>query len=808
MLANYFKIALRNIFRSKTYSLINISGLSIGVACCLLLALYIQDEMSFDKHHENLDNIYRLVTKFESEKFNETMGTASPPIAMALPAEIPEVENAARLLNPPGVAQNLIRYEDNTFYEDDGFLGDSTLFDVLTYDFVEGSPSTALVEANSVVITDRLARKIFGTEPALNNIIHISQEGAPIAYTITGVFKDNPKTHVHANFIVSMTSDGWAAYMRSENAADEWGGQNFVPSYIRLTPGANVASVERKMNEVLTKYGSEDMKALGLFKTLSLEPVKDIYLDSPTDKSPRSIYLYVIGSIAIFILLIACINFMNLSTAKATKRANEIGVRKVMGAFRSSLIGQLLGEAMMIVLLSIVISAGLVQVALPYFNELTGKTISFDSNNMGYYLIALGAIALVTGLVAGSYPAFYISSFRPAEVLKGKSTLTNSAGWLRRSLVVFQFMIAIALVCGMLIISRQLTFIQEKDLGFDAGAKVVLPLRTATAKNAYSGLQKQLTNLSGISQVTGAFYIPGSRVLQDAPFYPTGSNIDLAVLLCVNHVENNYLQSLNIPLAAGRHFSANNAGDGSRGAIINRTGAKKLGFEPEQAVGQPIFSEWQGEKYYYDIIGVMEDFHQTSLKDEIVPLIFTLPEDDKSYSYVVATVEGENFKQSLASIEKTWKTLINDTPFEYSFLDEKIRKQYEEDQKVARVITSFTVIAMLISCLGLYGLSSYMAERRFKEIGIRKVMGADVSQIVGLMSTEFIKLVMVAFVIAVPLSWYMMHEWLQGFAYHTPIDPLVFVYAGTAALSVALLTVSFESIKAATTNPVKSLKNE
>jgi putative ABC transport system permease protein len=808
MLSNYFKIALRNIVRNKTYSFINISGLSLGVACCLLLALYIQDEMSYDQHHQHRDAIYRIVTHFKAEKFNEVMGTASPPIAMVMANEIPEVVTATRMLNPPGVGQNLISYEDESFYEEEGFIADSTLFDVLTYEFIAGNADNALVDANSVVITDRLAKKIFGNESALDKIINISQGGQPVAFKITGVYKDNQKSHNHSNFIISMTSDGWAAYMRSNDAAGEWAGQNFVPSYLRLAEGSSVVDVERKMNEVLVKYGSEDMKALGITKTLSLEPVKDIYLRSVAGKSQRITYIYVIASIAVFILLIACINFMNLSTAKATKRANEIGVRKVMGAFRSSLINQLLGEAMVIVVISIIISAGVVQLALPLFNELTGKTISFGTENLGYFLIALSVITILTGLIAGSYPAFYLSSFKPAEVLKGKSSaLSNSSGNLRRALVVFQFMIAITLVCGMIIISEQLDFIQEKDLGFNADAKIVLPLRTGSAKNAYPALQKELANTAAIKHVTGTSTVPGSSVLNDFAIYTAGKNMDLAVLHKVNYVDNNYLQSLEIPLIAGRYFSETRESDVDNKFIVNRKSTEVLGLTPEEAVGQQVSTEWQGEKYTFEIIGVMEDFHQNTLKEEINAMLFRLP-SERGYSFLIATLDTKDFKQTISSVEQKWKSLVNDTPFEFSFLDEKITKQYEEDQRVSRVITSFTIIAMLISCLGLYGLSSYMAERRFKEIGVRKVMGASVSQIVGLMSKEFIKLVTVAFVISVPLAWYMMDCWLEGFAYHISVNILVFVYAGAVALAIALLTVSFESIKAATTNPVRSLRNE
>jgi putative ABC transport system permease protein len=447
MFNNYLKIALRNLLRNKAYSAINIFGLALGVACCLLLTLYILDEVSYDKHHQRAGDLYRIVSQFHSDKGIDKLASASPPIAMALKDEIPEVEFAVRAVNPPGVAQSLIRYQDNLFYETEGYIADSTLFDVFSYGLKEGNPRQALTQGNSVVLSEKLAQKLFSQEPALDKTISINQGGTMRDYKVTGVFVELGKSHIKPNFFVSMTSAGWGEWIRTEGAG-QWAGNNFIPSYLKLSPGSNVAEVEKKMNAVLLKYGGESMKALGMRKTLALEPVKDIYLKSDVGQSPRITYLYVVASIAVFILLIACINFMNLSTAKATKRASEIGIRKTMGAYRSSLIKQILGEAMLIVVFAIGVSIFVVLLALPYFNQLTDKTISLNSDNLIYILTASVILVIVTGVVAGSYPAFYLSSFQPAQVLKGKISLGHSAGMLRRALVVFQFMIAIALVCG------------------------------------------------------------------------------------------------------------------------------------------------------------------------------------------------------------------------------------------------------------------------------------------------------------------------------------------------------------------------
>ena len=585
MLKNYLKIALRNLLRHKAYSAINIFGLALGVACCLLLTLYILDETSYDKHHQRTEDLYRIVSKFQSDKGLDRLRTASPPIAMTMKEEIPEVESAVRVLNPPGVAQSLIRYQDNLFYETDGFLADSTLFDVFTYELIEGNPKKALTIGNSVVLSEKLSQKLFGHELALDKIINISMGGTPREYKVTGVFAEKGKSIITANFFTSMTSEGWGEWIRTEGEK-QWAGNNFVPSYLKLVAGHDLVDVEKKMNDVLLNHGAEAMKALGLHKTLSLEPVKDIYLKSDVGQSPRITYIYVVASIAVFILLIACINFMNLSTAKATKRAAEIGIRKTMGASRASLIQQILGEAMLIVIFSIVICIVFVQLALPYFNQLTDKSISFNSGNFMYILMASIILVIVTGVVAGSYPAFYLSSFQPAQVLKGKLNLGNSTGRLRQALVVFQFMIAITLGCGIFIISGQLSFMQETNLGFDSRAKIVLPLRTDEARNQYDALKKEIESNNNIKSVSGATYMPGSTIWSDMMFYADGGNMDKAVDIRRNTIDVGYMEMLDMKLLAGRTFTDNRQMDSKAKLIVNRTSATKLGFTPEKMVGK------------------------------------------------------------------------------------------------------------------------------------------------------------------------------------------------------------------------------
>ena len=807
MFINYLKVALRNIFRTKVYTAINVLGLSLGVTSCLLLALYIQDELSYDRHQERLDDLYRLTTHFHSGRGLDAFAAVSPPITMTIREEVPEVEEAARILAIPGVTQSLIKYEDKVFYETDGLVADSTVFDVLTFEFVEGTPHKALTDPNTVVITDKLSRKLFGDSPALDKMININQGGTGVNYKITGVIKDNIKTHLHVNFLTSMMSEGIGAYLRSPEANQQWAGNNFVPGYIKLVAGADREAVKKKINDLLQRHGAKSLEALGMKKSLDIYPVKDMHLRAFNAPNPRITYIYVISSIAVFVLIIACINFMNLSTARATKRAGEIGVRKVMGAFRSALVSQIMGEALLIVTVSMLISVVLVQVTLPLFNELTMKEITFGADNILYFAGALVLFTLATGLLAGSYPAFYLSSFNPAEVLKGKFSMSNASGLLRKSLVVVQFMIAITLICGMIVISQQLDFMRNKNLGFDPSAKLYLPMRSDAAKLQYPALQTELEKEGILNNISATDYLPGTNIFHDMSFYSDGGDMNSAMNMKINTVDHNYMDLMNIKLLTGRGFTSNYEMEKDK-LILNEKAVKNYGETPESIIGKRLHFEWQDTAYHFQVIGVMENYHQKSLKEEIDAMCFETNSDNKHFEFLIGTIDTQRMPEQVAKMESIWNRLVPDSPFDYSLLDDTLQKQYDEDRRISRIITYFTVLAMLISCLGLYGLSTYMAERRFKEIGVRKVLGANVNSIVALMSKEFIKLVIIAFAISVPLAWYAMDRWLQSFAYAIGINFMIFVYAGLGALAVALLTVSFESVKAASQNPVNSLRSE
>ncbi|MFN8843238.1 MAG: FtsX-like permease family protein [Chryseotalea sp.] len=808
MLINYLLIALRTIKRNKLYATLNLIGLAIGIACCLLLALYIQDEWQYDKQHKDLENLYRIVTHFDREGDFVSSGTTSPPVAQTMRSEIPEIEVAARVFNPPGVDLNLIKYEDKIFYEKNGQIADSSIFDIFTYTFTEGSATNALNRPNTIVISTVLAEKLFNNGNALGKVIAVSQGQGFVDYQITAVFQQQDQSHLQANFFTSIASDGWGTFVtRDPRMSEEWAGQNFIPAYVRLTKEHYKKAVEDKMNAVLQKYGAADMQALGLYKKFSLEPVADIYLKSDIRQTPRMQYIYIMMIIAGFVMLIACVNFMNLATAKASKRATEIGIRNVIGANKRNLVKQLIGESFLLVSFACIIGLTLTQLALPLFNYLTDKNLTILQSDWRILLSTMLGLIILISVLAGAYPALYMASLQPVKILKSKNIINNGSGILRQGLVVSQFAIAIVLVIGVFVINKQITFMQNKSLGFNANEQIIVPLRTPEAQSQFSNLSKALKENKAIVQVSATDYAPGSRIWTDMGFYKSGSNTDNSILHRRNRIDVNYMQQMDIKLLSGRYFSDNLEMEKSN-IIVNESSAKSFGFTNEDAIGQQIFFDWQGEKFTFTIIGVMQNYHQVSPKEKIDPIAFELAEDPNSLSVLVAQVDGKEIESGIASMEKVWKNIVKDTPFSYTFLQDDLNQQYHQDKKTASIINLFAGIALFICCLGLYGLSLYMTERRFKEIGIRKVLGASVQSVVRLMSREYVKLILIAMAVSFPLAWYLADEWLNTFAYHTNISVPIFLYAGLVTLTITVLTVSIESLKAAIINPSETLKNE
>jgi putative ABC transport system permease protein len=816
MLSNYLKIAVRQLLKNKIFSAINIFGLAVGVACCAILALYIQDEFSFEKQYPDHARIYRIYTHFTKDGHTDIFPRTSPPIAIDLAQILPEVENATRMVNPPNVTQHIIKHKDRIFTEKTGFLVDSTFFKIFPSTFKEGDIRTALDKPSTVVLSEKLAGKIFGKNSPLDELLIINSGQASDTFRVTGVLKTpTMPSHLDADFYLSMHSDGWGKYVMGQTT---WAWNNFVSGYLLLKPGADLAAIEKKMAKLLNDRAGSDLNAIGLKKELHLQALDDIRLysdftDTFGDMGKGTItYIYILGSIGVFILLIACINFMNLTTAKSTQRAGEVGIRKSMGAHRGSLIRQFMGESFTIVFASLVLSIFLIWATLPIVNYIMQKELTINSSNIFFLGAAMLAIALITGILAGSYPAFVLSSYEPARVLKNKNITGDSSSWLRKGLVIFQFVIAITLISSILIIQQQLKFIQSEPLGFRENNIVMIPLRTKDASSQFIYLRDEYKRIPGVQEVSATSSLPSTPLFQDNAFYTEGSSPDKAILTRVIDVDENYYKILEIKLIAGRDFIAETDtftyNKPKNKVILNEASLRALGIPLETAIGARIFTNGDKKTQQYEIIGVVRDFHQASLHLPIMPLLFKIPSNRKEYAYLTVGVAGENYAPTLAAMHKAWDKVLPDVPFESELLSDSIKKQYESDDRISIMLTWSTVLAIVISCLGLYGLSIFVAERKIKEIGIRKVLGASVPGIVTMLSKEFIILVGVAFIIAVPIGYYTMQKWLNGFAYKIELGFLVFVLSGVASLLIAWVTIGFESIKAATGNPINALRNE
>ena len=818
MIKNYLKIAWRNVLKSKLFSAINVFGLSVGMTCCMLLLLYIQSEISFDQQHEHINDLYLL--RSENVQSNgETMDNprGPAPYAQAVKSEFPEVVQVTRLwqnfledkalfrVNQPG-------QEEKSFYETKGIHVDSTFFDVFTYEFAEGDPKTSLNDAHSVVLSEAVAQKLFGAGPALDKTIRIGgKTGNNENFRVTGVFKSQgDKSHIDANYFVSLHA-GWVGdYLRQPDL--NFTSNNMFYHYLRLKPGTSAEKFGQKLPSFIEKYARKDLKIAGFDKKLALLPVKDIHLFNKIDKivtsTTSTTYLYVLASIAIFTLLIACINFMNLATARSAKRAAEVGMRKVMGAGKSGLIGQFLGESMVLAFLALIIAAIFVVLSLPVFNQLADKALSLSALFQPEIIASFVVLAFITGLLAGSYPAFYLSVFNPLDVIKGKFVNSVSATALRRGLVVFQFVISIGLVVATMVIQGQIKFMQEQPLGFIKEQQIVIPFRSEESRKAYTALRNEMLENNQITAASGTSYYPGILNPSDMSVFLPGQSVNEDGMIKTNWVAPDFMETMGFKMAVGRMFSAAFPGDTNHKIVVNEATLRKFAIPVDKAVGQHLdFDMGENGIGSLEIVGVVKDFHYQDLHKAIEPYAFFLSANE-NHNYIIAHVNTNNVSQVMPFIESKWKALVPGEPFSYTFLDQDFQSNYAADARTARIVNSFTIISILISCLGLFGLAAFAAQQRIKEIGVRKVLGASIGSIVGLLSGDFIKLVLISMLIATPLTWYVMNQWLQDFAYKISIQWWMFVVAGALAVIIAMITVSTQAIKAALTNPVKSLKSE
>jgi putative ABC transport system permease protein len=794
--------------RNKVFSFINIFGLAVGLAACVLIMLYILDEFSYDKHHKDGNQIFRVA--YESKEGSWSANSA--PLAFGVKNDLPEVEQAARLLKFPDLEMMLLTYEGKNdrkqFFEPQGFFVDSTFFELFSYDFKFGDGRIALNEPNTVVLSEKIADKLFGNENPVGKTIKVGMLYGENAYTVKGVYKNSTgKSHVPAGFFLSMQNGDIGQWV---NRQTNWGTNNIFHTYLKLRKGVDVNNFEKKLGAVYEKNVSKDAKDALLSRKFFIQPLQDIYLKSDIGNEIGSNgnikYLYILGSIAGFILLIACINFMNLSTARSEKRAREVGVRKVMGAGKSSLVSQFMGESFFMCMIALSLAVLLAWILLPVFNGITQKNLQLTNNPS--LILWIAGLTIFTGLLAGIYPAFYLSSFNPTAVLKGRIMNRLSAIAIRKGLVVFQFTISICLILGAIIIGKQLDLLKNQHLGFKKDQQIILPLKNPQVSANYTALKNQLLEMPAVKNVTSGSSYPGVPILNDMLFFAEGKTPSDFVDIHLAVTESDYLETLGIELITGRAFSKDQTAD-SNSIILNEAALRQLGYNTKDAIGKKIYYQFlQKTRQELEIVGVVKDFNFESLHQHIRPFGFTTNRFANKYSYVIVNLKSTDYSAQVAAIGKAWQKINPQTPFMYSFLDQDFQKNYESDQRASRVVINFTFIAILIACLGLFGLASFSAERRTREIGIRKVLGASAMSVTKLLSKDFITLVIVAIVIASPIAWYVMNEWLQEFQYRTKISLWMFLAGGGIAVLVALATISFQAIKSAVANPVKSLRSE
>jgi putative ABC transport system permease protein len=806
MIKHYLKIALRNLIRSKGFSFITIFGLATGMTTCVLIMLYVVDESSYDKHHKDGHRLYRIASEVKDEKW----AAAPAPMAEGLKKDFPEVEQSSRLLRFPGAEKMLLKYEQNQkqFFETNAYYVDSTFFHLFTYDFKFGDIRTALNGPNTIVISEEVAVKFFGNENPVDNVLKVGLPFGEFNYTIKGVFKNaNNKSHIPANLFLSMVNADVGGWVKSQT---KWASNSIFHTYLKLREGTDARSFENKLEDFLNRNGGEEFKAAGFKKRLFVQPVEDIYLHSDfgyeVAANGNIKYLYIFASIAAFVLLMACINFMNLSTARSEKRAKEVGIRKVNGTNRSSLVGQFLGESLLMSGLALVLTIIMIQLLLPTFNDLTDKNLSLIQLPKVFSWLTF--LTLLTGLLAGLYPAFYLSSFKPVAVLKGVTRSTMSAVIIRKGLVVFQFSISIALILGAILITQQTSFMSSQNLGFDKSRKIVLPIQTGEANLSTNTLKNELLNNSQVISVAKGGTYPGIESVTSMLFHGEGKTATENVELQTIYAEPGYIETLGIELLQGREFAHEFKSDENE-LILNEAAIRQLGYTTDNAIGKKVYFDFQNTTQSMDIIGVVKDYHFQGLQQKIKPLALTVhPIFVGPTSYLIVDVKSRHYSDLIANLKKTWNKINPNSPFAYSFLDQDFQKNYEKEERTSQLIWYFTLIAIVIACLGLFGLATFTAEQRIKEIGVRKVLGASVSQVVTLLSKDFVKLVAISIVLSSPIAYYLMNRWLEGFAYRIEIRWWVFVVAGCGTVLIALLTISFQAIKSALMNPVKSLRSE
>ncbi len=811
MLRNYFKIAWRNLLKNKTFSIINIFGLAVGLCCFLLISLYVIDELSYDRHFKNANRIYRINSDINFGGSEMKMSQSSDPMGAVLKKDYPQVEQFTRIYTNYG--SNFIKKGSEFINEQRIAHADSTFFDMFSVPVLEGNPKTALDAPNTIAISKSTAQKYFQTSKAVGKSLEIGVTQKTI-YNVTAVFEDMPSnSHFDFDFICSM-----------DNVNYDWGNftsHNFS-TYVRLAEGVDYRTFNKKFDEVIERYilpklsqllnikNLDEFKKTGSSLKYTLFPMTDIHLKSDRNFEIRVggdiQYVYIFGAVAIFLLLIACINFMNLSTARSSSRAKEVGIRKVLGTERQSLIGQFLSESILTSVISMILALLMIAFLLPIFNEISAKTFSISNLFSFKFLPFLVLLPLIVGLIAGYYPAFFLSSYQPIKALKSNLNVGFSKSNLRSVLVTFQFAVSLTLIISTIIIYQQLHYIQTKNVGFNKDQVLVLN-GTGALKENQEAFKNEIAQLAGVKSATGAEFLPVSNSSRNDNTFSKEAimNEQSGFNMQVWRIDYSYITTLGMEMAQGRNFSKEFGADSS-GLIINETTAKMLGYK--DPIGKKLYtSDGDGTdmNVTYTIVGVVKNFHFSSLRENIGPLCMKLGVNRNGLAFKVNSSDMPNL---LSQIESKWEKSAPDMPFLHSFLDDSFNEMYRAEQRIGKVAIIFAFLTILIACLGLFGLVTYMIEQRIKEIGIRKVLGANVASIVGILSMDFLKLVFISIFIGSPIAYFAMNYWLRDFASRIDIAWWVFVLAGFSAITIAILTVIFQATKAALSNPLKSLKTE
>ncbi len=796
MLSNYIKIALRTLVRQKGYSAINIAGLAVGIACCLLIFMYVKDELAYDRFHEHSDSIYRVYRTHEASGGDlREVARTNYVLSDILTANFKEIENAVRIAR----FTSRIRYNESDFTEPNFFIADPEIFDVFTIPFIQGEPANALSEPFSVVITEETAQRYFGDENPIGKAILYDYEHP---FTVTGVVQGfPPQSHFQFDFIASMES---TKSLLPPVMFEHWG-NIWLYTYLLLSPGTDPALLEQQFAGFMEQHAPSEARRINL--QFLLQPLTDIYLRSHLDLELQAnsniTYIYIFIIIALFILAIACFNFINLTTARSASRSKEVGIRKTIGAQRAQLIRQFIGEAIVITLIAVILGILLIELILPWFNDFTGKALSLTSLTNGIAAAGLLGIVLVVGFGAGIYPALFLSSYRPVEVLSGKASTGNARNHalLRKGIVTFQFAISIALIASTVIIYNQLTYMRTKDLGFDKEQILIVELNNTNARNQVDLLKDAFVNHASVVHTAAASHVPPEQ-LNSWRISPMNHPSDEYELINVMAVDYDFIELMDIKVIEGRNLSREYARDEHEAILFNEAAVRHFGLD------EPIgarFDLFQGMKDGI-VVGVVQDFNYESLHSQIMPVFLHIW--PQWYSQILLKIRPENIQQTVQDVQEIWHTHITDWPFEYRFLDEDFDRVYRSEERFGQLVLYFSILAIFIACLGLFGLASYSTQQRTKEIGVRKVLGASISAIVILLSKEFTRWVLLANLIALPVAYYVMNRWLQNYAYRIEIGFEMFLFTAAVAFVIALFTVSYQSIKAAVANPVESLRYE